>query len=128
MYNFIKDKSRFLIFDVNSRFISCIPEEKMKEITIRNVNAENFGMPIIDALELLEETTKVIYNIETQLIGIPGIINLIDSLIDEIIKIKNENSGNYAIIVLNNRNFNKKKINQLKEKGKNKDIDIVLID
>ncbi len=128
MYNFIKDKSRFLIFDVNSRFISCIPEEKMKEIIIRNVNAENFGIPIIDALELLEETTKVIYNIDTQLIGVPGIINLIDSLIDEIIKIKNENSGSYVIIVLNNRNFNKEKIEQLKEKGKNKDIDIVAID
>ena len=128
MYNFIKDKSRFLIFDVNSRFISCIPEEKMKEIIIRNVNAENFGIPIIDALELLEETTKVIYNIDTQLIGVPGIIKLIDSLIDEIIKIKNENSGSYVIIVLNNRNFNKEKIEQLKEKGKNKDIDIVAID
>jgi|GEM_PF-6281898 len=130
MNNIIKNKKRFLIFDLNSVFSRTIDVDMKKEINIKEITKDNLKlgvMPIIDAMGLLEEKTKVVYNIEADLIGTPSIISLIEGTIQAVLKYKNKESGRYLIIIFDDRNISNSKLAQFQEEGKSKDIDIVVI-
>lgn len=127
MNKYIKDKERFLVFDINGQFYDSLNTEECNQIQVRKVGKEQIkGWFVIDAINLLEEDIKVVYDIDKEVAEIESIFNLIIGTLKEVIKAKNTNSGKYTIII-NGINIDKCELEHLKDEGIKKDIEIIKI-
>jgi hypothetical protein len=124
MYENIKEKHRFLVFDVGGIFLETVSTELIKEIEVRNI--PTVGFFDIDVLEILEGNRKVVCNIPPELVGTDLIASVIQHRIEDAIKYKGIDSGNFTIAIVGN-NISQENLLKYRNEASNLDISIIAI-